>query len=65
LDAGGPIALANPRALQTQPRSRHPGIDAEAPLYAAKIEVSAQFRGRAQREDLAAALKWRRAQFEE
>jgi enoyl-CoA hydratase/carnithine racemase len=41
------------------------GIDVVAPLYAAKTEVSAQFRERAQRESLAAALKWRRAQFEE
>jgi len=41
------------------------GIDVVAPLYAAKTEVSAQFRDRAQREGLAAALKWRRAQFEE
>jgi len=41
------------------------GIDVVAPLYAAKTEVSAQFRDRAQREGLAAAVKWRRAQFEE
>ena len=41
------------------------GIDVVAPLYAAKTEVGAQFRDRAQREGLAAALKWRRAQFEE
>ena len=41
------------------------GIDVVAPLYAAKTEVSAQFRERAQRDGLAAALKWRRAQFEE
>jgi enoyl-CoA hydratase/carnithine racemase len=41
------------------------GIDVVAPLYAAKTEVSARFRDRAQREGLAAALKWRRAQFEE
>ena len=41
------------------------GIDVVAPLYAAKTEVSAQFRDRVQREGLAAAVKWRRAQFEE
>ena len=41
------------------------GIDVVAPLYAAKTEVSAQFRERAQREGLPAAVKWRRAQFEE
>ena len=41
------------------------GIDVVAPLYAAKTEVSAQFRERTQREGLAAAVKWRRAQFEQ
>jgi hypothetical protein len=40
-------------------------IDVVAPLYAAKTEVSAQFRDRVQREGLAAAAKWRRAQFDE
>jgi hypothetical protein len=41
------------------------GIDVVAPLYAAKTETGAQFRDRTQREGLAAAVKWRRAQFEE
>jgi enoyl-CoA hydratase/carnithine racemase len=41
------------------------GIDVVAPLYAAKTEVSAQFREIAQRDGLPAAVKWRRRQFEE
>jgi enoyl-CoA hydratase/carnithine racemase len=41
------------------------GIDVVAPLYAATTETSAAFRERAQKDGLAAALKWRNAQFEE
>jgi enoyl-CoA hydratase/carnithine racemase len=40
------------------------GIDVVAPLYAAKTEVSAEFRERTQRDGLAAAVKWRRSQFD-
>ncbi len=40
------------------------GIDVVAPLYAARTEVSAEFRERTQRDGLAAAVKWRRSQFE-
>ena len=39
------------------------GIDVVAPLYAATTEVSAEFRARVQKDGLAAALKWRNAQF--
>lgn len=41
------------------------GIDVVAPLYAATTEVSAEFRARAGKDGLAAALKWRKAQFDE
>src|SRR5215813_11245501 len=41
------------------------GIDVVAPLYAATTEVGAEFRARAQKDGLPAALKWRKAQFEE
>jgi enoyl-CoA hydratase/carnithine racemase len=41
------------------------GIDVVAPLYAATTETSAAFRERAEQDGLAAALKWRNAQFEE
>ena len=41
------------------------GIDVVAPLYAATTDVGAEFRERAAKEGLPAALKWRKAQFEE
>src|SRR5215467_3733465 len=41
------------------------GIDVVAPLYAATTEASAEFRARAEKDGLPAALKWRKAQFEE
>jgi enoyl-CoA hydratase/carnithine racemase len=41
------------------------GIDVVAPLYAATTEVGAEFRERARKDGLPAALKWRKAQFEE
>jgi len=41
------------------------GLDVLAPLYAATTEVGAEFRERASRDGLPAALKWRKAQFEE
>lgn len=41
------------------------GIDVVAPLYAATTEVSAEFRARTEKDGLPAALKWRKAQFEE
>ena len=41
------------------------GIDVVAPLYAATTEVSTEFREKTQKEGLAAAVKWRRAQFDE
>jgi enoyl-CoA hydratase/carnithine racemase len=41
------------------------GIDVVAPLYAATTEVSVEFRARTEKEGLPAALKWRKAQFEE
>ena len=41
------------------------GIDVVAPLYAATTEVSLEFRERAQKDGLPAALKWRKAQFED
>jgi len=41
------------------------GLDVVAPLYAAKTEAGTQFHDIAQQEGLGAALKWRRAQFEE
>jgi enoyl-CoA hydratase/carnithine racemase len=41
------------------------GIDVVAPLYAATTEVSAEFRARAEKDGLPAALKWRKTQFEE
>ena len=40
------------------------GIDVVAPLYAATTEVGAEFRERARQEGLAAALRWRKAQFD-
>lgn len=41
------------------------GIDVVAPLYAATTEVSREFRERAQRDGLPAALKWRKGQFDD
>ena len=41
------------------------GIDVVAPLYAATTAVSAEFRERTAKDGLPAALKWRKAQFEE
>jgi enoyl-CoA hydratase len=41
------------------------GLDVVAPLYAAKTEAGMTFHEITQREGLGAALKWRRAQFEE
>jgi enoyl-CoA hydratase/carnithine racemase len=41
------------------------GLDVVAPLYAAKTEVGMKFHEITQKEGLGAALKWRRAQFEE
>ena len=41
------------------------GLDVVAPLYAAKTDAGMQFHEITQREGLGAALKWRRAQFEE
>jgi enoyl-CoA hydratase len=41
------------------------GIDVVAPLYAATTEIGAEFRERARKDGLPAALKWRKAQFEE
>jgi enoyl-CoA hydratase len=40
------------------------GIDVVAPLYAAQTEIGAEFRERARQEGLAAALRWRKAQFD-
>jgi enoyl-CoA hydratase len=40
------------------------GIDVVAPLYAAKTEVGDAFKEMTQKEGLAAAVKWRRSQFE-
>ena len=40
------------------------GIDVVAPLYAANTEVGAQFRDIAQKQGVAAAVKWRKAQFD-
>ena len=41
------------------------GIDVVAPLYAAKTEAGSKFRELAQKEGLAAAVRWRRSLFEE
>jgi hypothetical protein len=41
------------------------GLDVVAPLYAAKTEAGMQFHDITQKDGLGAALKWRRAQFEE
>ncbi len=41
------------------------GLDVVAPLYAATTEVSAEFRARVEKDGLPAALRWRKAQFEE
>ncbi|HUA51750.1 MAG TPA: enoyl-CoA hydratase-related protein [Candidatus Sulfotelmatobacter sp.] len=41
------------------------GLDVVAPLYAAKTEAGMKFHDITEREGLGAALKWRRAQFEE
>ena len=41
------------------------GLDVVAPLYAAKTEVGMQFHEITKKDGLGAALKWRRAQFEE
>ncbi len=41
------------------------GIDVVAPLYAATTDIGAEFRARAKADGLPAALKWRKAQFEE
>ncbi len=41
------------------------GLDVVAPIYAATTEVGQQFRDRAAREGLKAALAWRRHQFEQ
>jgi len=40
------------------------GIDVVAPLYAAKTEVGTKFREIAQKDGVAAAVKWRKAQFD-
>jgi enoyl-CoA hydratase/carnithine racemase len=40
------------------------GIDVVAPLYAARTEVGSQFREIADKEGVAAAVKWRKAQFD-
>jgi enoyl-CoA hydratase len=40
------------------------GIDVIAPLYAAKTEIGTEFRERSRQDGLAAALKWRKAQFD-
>jgi enoyl-CoA hydratase/carnithine racemase len=41
------------------------GLDMLAPLYAAKTEIGLKFTEITRKEGLAAALRWRRAQFEE
>ena len=41
------------------------GLDLLAPLYAAKTEIGMKFHDITQAEGLGAALKWRRAHFEE
>jgi enoyl-CoA hydratase len=41
------------------------GVDVVAPLYAAHTEIGAKFRDMTQKEGLAAAIKWRRDQFED
>jgi enoyl-CoA hydratase/carnithine racemase len=41
------------------------GLDVVAPLYAAKTEAGTKFRELAQKEGLAAAVRWRRSLFEE
>ena len=41
------------------------GIDVVAPLYAAQTEAGKQFRERAAQDGLAAAVKWRRSQFDD
>jgi enoyl-CoA hydratase len=40
------------------------GIDVVAPLYAATTEISTEFRERTKKDGLAAAVKWRRSQFD-
>ena len=40
------------------------GIDVVAPLYAAKTEVGTKFREIAEKDGVAAAVKWRKAQFD-
>jgi enoyl-CoA hydratase/carnithine racemase len=40
------------------------GIDVVAPLYVAKTEVGQKFREIAQKDGVAAAVKWRKAQFD-
>jgi enoyl-CoA hydratase/carnithine racemase len=43
----------------------HAGLDVVAPVYAAETAVGKEFRDRAARDGLKAALAWRRAQFDE
>ena len=43
----------------------HAGLDVVAPLYAAETDIGREFRVRAQKDGLPAALKWRRNQFAE
>lgn len=43
----------------------HAGLDVVAPVYAAETAVGKEFRDRAARDGLKAALAWRRAQFDQ
>ena len=43
----------------------HAGLDVVAPVYATETAVGAEFRDRAARDGLKAALAWRRAQFDD
>ncbi len=43
----------------------HAGLDVVAPVYAAETTVGEEFRDRAARDGLKAALAWRRAQFDQ
>ncbi len=72
------LALVAPEALKATKLAINRGADAAgfrnamqacidvlAPLYAAHTEAGKEFRERTAKEGLAAAVKWRRAQFEE
>ena len=57
------LAMVDAEALVMTKRALNRGLDAAAPLYAAKTEYGAEFMTIAERDGLGAALKWRAGHF--